>query len=215
MERSPHLKLLNEAERIKYERAPYKCFSENELNYGTRMADFNPEFKQAGLFKVLGPQNDEYVIDLRKLPDSNNSSCTHYTPFEVNEQSDGILYCGLNAGWLTLLACKDVMHICRIDNFDNSWHNRLGSALVQFAIEKSIEAGLGGKISLVSTNGSSVFFYKLGFVCENPENQKDVEKAYLHNERGSDGRNMYLPDEAINAWKKKIRENPIFLKTIL
>ena len=88
----------------------------------------------------------------------------------------------------------------------------MGTALIQFAIEKSIKEGFGGKIKLHSTNGSSVFYYKLGFKCLYDETQKRVESAYVNHQIGPDGGDMYLPDEAIEAWKEKIKENPIMLQ---
>ena len=80
---------------------------------------------------------------------------------------------------------------------------------MQFAIEKSLEACFEGKITVVSSNSSSVFYYKLGFVCEDPKIQKEVENAYRSNKQGPDGGCMYLPKEAIETWKKKIAENPM------
>ena len=85
----------------------------------------------------------------------------------------------------------------------------MGSALVQFAIEKSIEAGFDGKIFVHSTNGSGLFYYKLGFVCNHPITQKHLETAYRNHEEGGDGGHMHLPEDAILAWKKKIAKHPI------
>lgn len=206
-ERPSHSKPINESDRM-------KCQYYHNDNYRkgvdplARSAYFDPEFKQAGLVKVLGKEGKEQLIDLREvLQEANN--CNTYVPFAIEIENGKSIISSSAGGWLVLKSCTDSMHICRIDNFMYSSNNyRIGSMLIQFAIEKSIEAGFGGKVTLVSSGDSGGFYYKLGFVCESQGKQEKIEKAYRKNQRIA-GDNMYLHEEAIIAWKKMIAENPI------
>lgn len=206
-ERPSHSKPINESDKM-------KCQYYHIDNYGegvdpiTRCAHFDPNFKQASLVKVLGKEGKEQLIDLREvLAEANN--CNTYVPFAIETDNGKSTIDSGAKGWLVLKSSGDSMHICRIDNFMYSSNNyRIGSMLIQFAVEKSIEAGFGGKVTLVSSGVSGVFYYKLGFVCESQEKQVKIEKAYRKNQRIA-GYNMYLHEEAIIAWKKKIAENPL------
>jgi hypothetical protein len=132
---------------------------------------------------------------------------------------------GSNAGWLVLqpFPSNQSMGICRIDSFlfdfSSSPNKRkdgrlpgMGSKLVQFAIEKSIQAGYEGRVSLISTNNSGPFYLKMGFRCTSITAQNRLEEACKDpNITFLDGEEMYLPEEAIATWKQKIAANPICL----
>ncbi len=187
--------------------------SKSQFSAVGKIARFDQVFKQAAkVLKVIGNQDKEVLIDLREVHEESNGEIKYYVPFKI-EESDGKLAINSGAGgWLVLSSSGgEGIHICRIDNFMKSLNSfRIGSTLIQFAIEKSIEAGFGGQVTLVSSGGSGVFYHKLGFVCESLENQKKVEQALRKNQR-TDGNTMYLHEEAIIAWRIKIDENPIFL----
>ena len=144
---------------------------------------------------------------MREVSEHPLTHCKTYVPFGVMDTGSRVLGLG-QRGWLTLsFSSPDHVHICRIDNFSFRKEFRLGSLLVQLAIEKSFEAGAGGKVTLSSSGGSGVFYHKMGFVSPFQSVQERLAR-----EVPIDAGDMYLPEDAIEAWKKKIRENPLFLE---
>jgi len=81
---------------------------------------------------------------------------------------------------------------------------RQGSMLIQIAVEHSLNNGRGGKVELTSTNQSGQFYFKLGFL---PKDETILRR--LSNGENIDGRDMYLPDASIAAWKTKIARHRI------
>lgn len=175
----------------------------------TREARLGTNYERMALIKVSNRKGSSQVFDLRKVYTDPTLGITLYCPFEIHLFPDHRTYIqDRNAGWLLLGYGKDVIHINRIDNFRGQ-DFRLGSALVQFAIEMSLKAGYGGKVALHTTNSSAGFYYRLGFVCKNAECQKRLVKEYQNNKITIDDVDMYLPPEAIAIWEQKIAKTPI------
>lgn len=85
---------------------------------------------------------------------------------------------------------------------------RYGSFLIQLAIEYSFQQGYEGRVDLFSTNGSSKFYFKLGFL---PTYLTQSILNELQTSSNVDGFNMYLPQASIDAWKERILACPIIL----
>jgi Acetyltransferase (GNAT) domain len=193
-----------------------------KIDFLSRSVKFDENFRRIATFDIVN-DNRETSFDLREICHDAETLCTYYAPFQLFRHGEGQIFTySSNGGWLMLKPydAAGTIEICRIDNFsydfDYSKKMRgIGSALVQFAIEKSIEMGYGGKVSVNSTNRSALFYHKLGFVCvENPQMQKRILEAALSNEKGLDGGNMQLSEDSIVVWKKKISKNPILSKSV-
>lgn len=178
-------------------------------NFSDKTADFKESYERVGMFALTSGT----LYDLRQIPDKEDPHHEYYVPFKIDTYSNQI-WMGDEKGWLMLSKHENCMHCCRIDNFAYASQGGgklpgIGSALIQFTVEKSLEAGFEGRVSLFSTNGSALFYYKMGFVSDSPEYQKTIEKAHREDQKGLDGFNMHLTDEAIEDWKKRIAENRI------
>lgn len=216
LERNPHLRPVSASDLkllkgIQYVNVAYNG-GEVAVDYENRRSDFDPNQKQVAVLKVT--RNDgtsEALFDLREAP-PDPRSLQVYMLFRIvqidqNEYSIGVI----NRAWLSLKFTKKYVYIWRIDNFYRELGLRVGSALVQFAVEKSIEKGLNGRVQLKSKLGSALFYFKLGFVCKYAPVQKAVEQAYWDKTARLDGGKMYLPEESIKAWKQIIAISPIIL----
>jgi hypothetical protein len=190
---------------MKYQEVSYPI-CDPEIDEDERCVHFESRFKHVEIFSALDNRGNSELFDLREI-DVSGIWYQVYAPFRISEKEEKLSVDMHNDGWL-MLSHGDGKSI-RIQRIESMSECRLGSVLVQFAIEKSIEAGFGGKVTLSSKEGSSLFYYKLGFVCRDPAIQKKVERAYWNNGDSPDGFEMYLPDEAIETWKQKIDELPI------
>lgn len=109
---------------------------------------------------------------------------------------------------LLLKKSPDCMWICSMNNTEKQY--RLGSLLIQIAIEQSIMNGFDGRVELVSTRQSGQFYFKLGFL---PKNDAILGLLLLGKE--VDGGEMYLPIQSISAWKSKIEKRPVLISPTL
>jgi hypothetical protein len=196
-----------------------------QIDLSARECKFHEQFKKAGFFSVPHPLGNGVIkFDLREIcheeyfPDS-----VIYAPFRVRNEYgyDSPLYGDLNEGWLKLQPdhIRRRLIVCRLDNFAYGFGlscrkdgkiSGIGSALIQFAIEKSIELGFNGNLTLVSTNGSGLFYAKIGFIAEFLLIQETLEKALRDGVSITiDGGEMYLSEESLANWKKKIEQSPI------
>jgi len=93
----------------------------------------------------------------------------------------------------------------------NKIYRGVGTALMQLAMEKSHLKKCAGRIALFA-EGSILFYDKLGFVCQMAEKQGKLSRKRC-GEPIPVRDNMYLPQTAIEEWKKKIEAKPILYKT--
>lgn len=212
-QRELQAKALSKEERRKYIEGPIADNGEIKPDIIEKRCGFNPGLRWGALFKIVDKTSQkETYVDMREVAKNPEFGVTYYAPFTFSEERERALG-SINSGWLALSSQQDQMYINRIDTcrvfFGRS--RGLGSAMVQFAIEKSLAAGFEGRVGLRSEYGSGVFYYKLGFVSPNPEYQKQIEAAARAGKQ-IDGHDMYLPEAAIAAWKGKIHKNPISVK---
>jgi len=126
--------------------------------------------------------------------------CHYISAYNTSDASSD--HPSLSKGKLCYSIGESALHVCQLNSFTQY---RLGSTLMQIAVELSLEAGFEGRVELVSTRLSGPFYFKLGFL---PRSQSVLEKLE-NSEKYCDGHEMYLPDAAICAWKKKISAHPI------
>lgn len=189
-----------------------------KIDFLDRTCGFHESFEQVGSFSVIHPSSSRCVeLDLRKIGSTEyHPDVTIYAPFEASNKH------GDNIGWLSLQQSpsEQCLIVCRLDNFyyefgvsPHRWDRKIsgiGSALIQFAIEKSVEAGFSGKIRLFSTSGSGLFYYKMGLIANHPDQMIRLESAYKEDSyERIDGGDMYLPEVSLVRWREKIALNPI------
>ncbi|MDP1608194.1 MAG: hypothetical protein Q8L98_02635 [Chlamydiales bacterium] len=211
---SPHLSFMSLQEKRQYaDHSTDQPYKTGTWDYLCRDAHFGTNYQREALMKVNNRQGSSGVFDLRKIEYDSSHGSTLYCPFKISLFPHQRTYISDSAaGWLVLSHSEGAIYINRMDNFSKLSKVRLGSALVQFAIELSLKEGYGGKVAVRSTNGSAGFYYRLGFVCKDPELQKKVVEEYQTNKRTLDGWDMYLSAEAIEMWKQKIANTPILGK---
>jgi hypothetical protein len=113
----------------------------------------------------------------------------------------------LSQAKLMLSLGRDTICINALSSHERT--HRIGSALIQIAIEYSFKNGYGGKVSLNSARDSGLFYFKLGFA---PTQQEAFDE--LQNGKSVDGGEMYLPEISIKQWENKIAKNKILHSTI-
>lgn len=212
---APHLSPISAKEKEPYlDHLTHQFMDEGTWDCLSREAHFGNNYERQALMKVNDREGTSSVFDLRKLEGRPvietfiPHDVTYYCPFKITLFSDNRPYVSqLGSGWLSLSQKEERTHINRLDNFYSGV--RLGSALVQFAIEMSLKAGHGGKVTVCSINASAGFYYRLGFICKDAELQKKVVEEYQNHKSTLDGQEMYLPPEAIAIWKQKIKKNSI------
>jgi len=97
---------------------------------------------------------------------------------------------------------RGCLYICEINSFDHQY--RLGTALIQAAVELSIKEGFDGRIAVCSRKKSGQFFFKLGFIPEDHGVFDRLKKGEEIN-----GKTMHLPEDSIAIWKQKIAQRSI------
>lgn len=211
---SPHLSFMSPQEKRQYaDQSTDQPYKTGTWDYASRDAYFGTNYQREALMKVNNRRGSSEVFDLRLIEHNPSHGSTLYCPFKISLFPNQRTYISDSAaGWLVLSHSEEAIYINRMDNFSKLSKVRLGSALVQFAIELSLKEGYGGKVAVRSTNGSAGFYYRLGFVCKDPELQKKVVEEYQTNKRSLDGWDMYLSAKAIEIWKQKIANTPIFDK---
>lgn len=209
-ERASPILIMGNFEKDKYPLSPtYDARESGRVDITTREAILGSDFSRIALLNVIGNRGETQVFDLREISTDPFTQTTIYCPFEISlgVDSDETFISATNLGWLALTTHSESIEISRIDNFKKSF--RLGSAMIQFAIEISISKGFDGRVTLYSSGGSAGFYYRLGFKCEDPDQQRRVEAEFKSGNRGLDGGPMYLPPESIAIWKQKITQASI------
>jgi|GEM_PF-5630368 len=114
---------------------------------------------------------------------------------------------------------KPVIYINRLISFCDE-HIGIGESLIQTAVETSLLADCGGRVELNAKsftewdNSPVGFYYKEGFKSKDKDKNREIEEELSNfGECYIDGVEMFLPDEGINTWKAKIKENPILKDT--
>lgn len=114
---------------------------------------------------------------------------------------------------------KNLSKICINDmrSIQKDKYQGVGTALYQVAIEHGRKHGCEGRLILDAAWNSHGFHYKLGsrspYTEQNEKIAEELEKAKAE-EREPNTKElgsvwMYMPQEAIQTWKKKIEEHPI------
>ncbi|GEM_PF-5512769 len=116
----------------------------------------------------------------------------------------------LSVGKISFQIHEEKIHITAMNSFCENHY--VESFLVQLVIECLNLTGRKS-LTLVSNRGSSLFYFKLGFLSETESINAELSKLMkLKNERNScDGRVMYLPDESVIAWRESISQNSAHL----
>jgi hypothetical protein len=115
-----------------------------------------------------------------------------------------------------------------IDSLSNDKYKGIGTVLYQASIEYSIRKGCEGRLQLDAAWNSPGFHYKQGMRAEHTAiavrynldyNQliaEELSKAKAEgrepNTNGLNGE-MYMPEEGIRMWKKKIADHPILFQS--
>ncbi|MCH9611783.1 MAG: hypothetical protein S4CHLAM102_02570 [Chlamydiia bacterium] len=195
-----------------FEQVPYEDTKEHRaFNFDimSRQAYYDLSYETQGRFSV---RNTSHFIIARMGVDE-FSHVEYYAPFLWGDYGATRTFAGV--GWLTIgrNEMNHSIHICRVDNFSLDHIKGIGTALIQFAIEKSFRAGLEGRVSLVSANGSAEFYLKMGFICDDPASQKCVVSE-VDASKKVDGGRMILSDSARAIWRGRIASSPLLLEGV-
>lgn len=124
-------------------------------------------------------------------------------------------------------------HVSFLENFDQNKYGKVGTKLMQLAVERSLQEGCQGKVNLSSARNSQGFYYLLGFRATNPykpegfnkdispetidnmiENELNRSKQFNNKPNTSylSGIHMHLPYEGVQQFMENIEKEPILGK---
>ena len=120
---------------------------------------------------------------------------------------------------------KDSFYVLDIRSPENDKFQGVGTTLHQLVVERSRELGLEGRVTLDAAKSSHVFHAKTDFQVEEPTKREKIDKklaeeiqASANEKRQLNTRDlgsviMYLPEESIAEWEKRISLSPILSRT--
>lgn len=189
------------------------------LSYRKEMHQYNQSIYGKQIFKPTStyapqPLNEDFTylttikINPKKVEENQKALTVHIYHYSNNGLdyyicfSNSITNSRFSLAKIVLQSCNSAKYpectstettvVSKVNNLHQS--HRIGTALIQIAIEHSLKSGLGGRILLMSLQDE--FYTKLGFLA--------------YKEKGINA-SMYLPQEVIASWLKKIVEHPIIL----
>ena len=100
------------------------------------------------------------------------------------------------------------IYIKEIKAFKKNEYKDIKTALIQIAIETSIQAGAEGRVMLTAAKDSSRFYDKMGLIPFNGGSEEETTQET----RDYSGLLMCLPNKGIQTWNEKIEQSPILFK---